>query len=106
MKTAREARANNRKFTAGDFAFARVDDSTVMVRMEFHALVDGTTFTGASLLTPAPSAHDTEWCRTYKLTGGETLLKTECLIASVTYIESGGCIAALVPAVVRVGRGR
>ena len=100
--TAGKVRANCRQFCAGDYAFARVGGELVLVRMEFHVSIDTIARTCVALFTSAPGANDNEWCRTYKSADNAKMIASSALVASVTYLERGSSICAIIPAIVRM----
>ena len=103
VTTARITRANGRQYCAGDYAYARLEGRMTLVLMEFHVSVDGLARTCAYLFKDAPSPDDTQWCKTYvRLAHGFRVFPSDCLVAPVTYLKDGDCVAALVPACVRL----
>ena len=105
--TAAVVNVNNRDFHAGDFAFSQADNGVKLVRMEFHVSIGSVPHTCVSLFTPAPCASDSPWCRRFKSAGASPSMIASCkLIASVTYLERGAYISAIVPALVRLSGQR
>jgi hypothetical protein len=101
--TAGEVHVNCRQFHAGDFAFAHSGgDGAILVRMEFHVSIDSVPHTCVSLFVPAPGANDTTWCRKYKSANASKMISSSKLLTSVTYLERGASISAIVPALVRM----
>ena len=102
--TARVVHVSNRDFYAGDYAFARTgDDGAQLVHMEFHVSLDSVPHTCVSLFALAPCANDSTWCRRFKKRDASPkMVASKNLITSVTYLERGDCISAIVPALVRM----
>ena len=98
----RSTRVNNRVFIAGDIAAVRIDGHTEVGQMHFHVAIDGVPKTCVTIFAAAPRPSDSDWSRTYQRTHDVVIIDSACLVASLTYLESAGHVAVLMPASVRM----